>query len=214
MAIVAAPAAPDLLRRVVRLQVLTIAWMTVEAIVALAAAWTARSPTLLGFGGDSAIELFSAIVVLWRFRSRSDFAGAEKSAARVAGGLLFVVAAFVVLSSGVSLLGHHESEPSFAGVILLIVAAIGMPWLANQKRKLAIQAASASLRADAIESALCGYLSLIALAGLLANAIFHAPWADPVAALALVPLLVKEGWGAIRTARQCSHCSSMLVERP
>jgi divalent metal cation (Fe/Co/Zn/Cd) transporter len=203
MAIAAAPAAPDLLCRVIRLQVLTIAWMTVEAIVALAAAWTARSPALLGFGGDSAIELFSAIIVLWRFRSKSDSAGAEKLAARVAGGLLFVVAAFVIVSSGLSLLGHRESHPSFAGVILLIVAAIGMPWLANQKRKLATQVGSASLRADATESALCGYLSLIALAGLLANVIFHAPWADPIAALALVPLLVKEGWGAIHASRHC-----------
>jgi divalent metal cation (Fe/Co/Zn/Cd) transporter len=199
MATAAAPA--DLLRRVVRLQVLTIAWMTVEAIVALAAAWTARSPALLGFGGDSAIELFSAIVVLWRFRSAS--AGAEKLAARVAGGLLFIVAAFVIATSGLSLLGYREPQPSFAGVILLIVAAIGMPWLANRKRKLATQFASASLRADATESALCGYLSLIALAGLLANVIFHAPWADPIAALALVPLLVKEGWGAIHASRHC-----------
>ena len=160
MAIAAAPPAPDLLRRVVRLQVLTIAWMTVEAIVALGAAWTARSPALLGFGGDSAIELFSAIIVLWRFRSKSDSADAEKLAARVAGGLLFVVAAFVIVSSGLSLLGYREPQPSFAGIILLIVAAIGMPWLASQKRKLATQVASASLRADATESALCGYLSL------------------------------------------------------
>ena len=166
----AAPAAPDLLRRVVRLQVLTIAWMTVEAVVALGAAWTARSPALLGFGGDSAIELFSAIIVLWRFRSKSDSADAEKLAARVAGGLLFIVAGFVIVSSGLSLLGYREPQPSFAGIILLIVAAIGMPWLASQKRKLATQVASASLRADATESALCGYLSLIALAGLLANA--------------------------------------------
>ncbi len=203
MATAAAPLAPDLLRRVVRLQVLTIAWMTVEAIVALGAAWLARSPALLGFGGDSAIELFSAIIVLWRFRSKSDSADAEKLAARVAGGLLFIVAAFVIVSSGLSLLGYREPQPSFAGVILLIVAAIGMPWLASQKRKLATQVASASLRADATESALCGYLSLIALAGLLANLIFHAPWADPVAALALMPLIAREGWKAIHASRHC-----------
>ena len=206
MATTAAPAAPDLLRRVVRLQVLTIAWMTVEAIVALGAAWTARSPALIGFGGDSSIELFSAIIVFWRFRSKSESADAEKLAARVAGGLLFVVAAFVVVSSGLSLLGYREPQPSFAGIILLIVAAIGMPWLASQKRKLAIQVASASLRADATESAVCGYLSLIALAGLLANIIFHAPWADPIAALILVPLVAKEGWSTIRASRLGCHC--------
>ena len=205
MAIAAAPATPDVLRRVVRLQLLTISWMTVEAVVALGAAWAARSPALLGFGGDSAIELFSAIIVLWQFRSKSDSADAEKLAARVAGGLLFVVAAFVIISSGLSLLGYREPQPSFAGITLLIVAAIGMPWLASQKRKLATQIASASLRADATESTLCGYLSLIALVGLLANVIFHAPWADPIAALALVPLIAKDGWDAIRASRRCCN---------
>ena len=209
MSIAAAPLASDLLRRIVRLQALTIAWMTVEAVVALGAAWAARSPALLGFGGDSAIELFSAIIVLWRFRSKSDSADAEKLAARVAGGLLFVVAAFVIVSSGLSLLGYREPQPSFAGIILLIVAAIGMPWLASQKRKLATQVASPSLRADSTESALCGYLSLIALAGLLANVTFHAPWADPIAALALVPLIAREGWEAIRASRHCSNCPSI-----
>src|SRR2546428_13338809 len=93
MSTAAAPLAPDLLRRVIRLQVLTIAWMTVEAIVAVGAAWMARGLALLGFDGDSAIELFSAIIVFWRFRSKSDSGEAEKLAARVAGGLLFIVAA-------------------------------------------------------------------------------------------------------------------------
>ena len=206
MSIAALHTTPDLVRRVVRLQMLTIVWMSIEAVVALVAAWTARSPALLGFGGDSAIELFSAIIVLWRFRSKSDAADAEKLAARVAGGLLFVVAAFVIVSSGLSLLGYREPQPSFVGVILLIVAAIGMPWLASQKRKLATQIVSASLNADAAESALCGYLSWIALAGLLTNAIFQKSWADPVAALLLVPLIVKEGWNATRASRPGCQC--------
>lgn len=205
MASAAAPTAPDLVRRVVRLQVLTIAWMTVEAVVGLGAAWAARSPSLLGFGGDSTIELFSAIIVLWRFRSKFAPADAEKLAARVAGGLLFIVAVFVSVSSGLSLLGYREPHPSLAGIILLIVAALGMPWLASQKRKLATQVESASLRADATESALCGYMSLIALTGLLANVIFHAPWADPIAALALVPLIAREGWESIHASRRCCN---------
>jgi len=184
---------------------LTIVWMSVEAIVASTAAWTPRSPALLGFSGDSAIELFSAIIVLWRFRAKSDLAVAEQLAARVAGGLLFVVAAFVIVSSGLSLLGYREAQPSVIGIIVLIVAAIGMPWLASQKRKVATQVASAALRADATESAVCGYLSLIALAGLLANAIFHAPWADPIAALALVPVIAREAWQAVHASRQCCN---------
>ena len=205
MSIAAAVPAPELLRRAARLQMLTIVWMSVEAIVASTAAWTARSPALLGFSGDSAIELFSAIIVLWRFRAKSDLAVAEQLAARVAGVLLFVVAAFVIVSSGLSLLGNREAQPSIIGIIVLIVAAIGMPWLASQKRKVATQVASAALRADATESAVCGYLSLIALAGLLANAIFHAPWADPIAALALVPLIASEAWQAVHASRQCCN---------
>jgi Co/Zn/Cd efflux system component len=205
MSIAAAAPAPELLRRAARLQMLTIVWMSVEAIVASTAAWTARSPALLGFSGDSAIELFSAIIVLWRFRAKSDLVVAEQLAARVAGVLLFVVAAFVIVSSGLSLLGYREAQPSIIGIIVLIVAAIGMPWLASQKRKVATQVARAALRADAMESAVCGYLSLIALAGLLANAIFHAPWADPIAALALVPFIAREAWQAVHASRQCCN---------
>jgi len=206
MSTAATPVASHLLRLVVRLQALTIVWMVIEAAVALGAAWRARSPALVGFGGDSAVELFSAIIVLWRFRSQSDSALAEKLAARIAGSLLFVVAALVVVGSGVSLLGYREPQPSFVGIILLIVAAVGMPWLARQKRELATQVGSAALRADATESALCGYLSLIALAGLLANTLFHATWADPIAALALVPFIVREGWQAVRTSRLVCQC--------
>lgn len=206
---VAVSAIPDILRRVVRLQILTIIWMTLEVIVALGAAWTAKSSALLGFGGDSAIELFSAVIVLWRFRSKSNSAEAEKLTARVAGGLLFAVAGFVIVSSALSLLGYREPQPSMVGIILLIAAAVGMPWLASQKRKLASQVASAALKADATESALCGYLSLIALAGLLANATFHASWADPIAALALVPLIAREAGQAVHASRHCCECSSI-----
>lgn len=197
---------PDIFRRVLHLQILTIAWMSIEVIVGLAAAWSAKSSALLGFGGDSAVELLSAIVVLWRFRPTSNCAAKdEKLAARLAGALLFCVAGFVLLSSGSSLLGYSEPKQSLAGIILLVAAAIGMPWLASQKRKLATRTASASLRADATESALCGIFSLIALAGLLANAILHARWADPLAALVLVPLIAGEGWHAVRASQLCCH---------
>jgi divalent metal cation (Fe/Co/Zn/Cd) transporter len=210
MAIATATSSPDLVLRAQRLQILTIVWMTAEAIVALAAAWAARSPALLGFGGDSAIELLSAMVVLWRFRSKSESGSvsAEKAAARIAGVLLFFVAAFVLMTSALTLLGYDEPRPSLVGIVLLIVAALGMPWLANQKRKLAARLSSASLKADAAESSLCGYLSWIALAGLLANAVFQKPWADPLAALILVPFVVKEGWEAVRAARPGCHCCS------
>ena len=196
----------DTLRRVVRLQIVTISWMTLEAIIALAAAWVARSPALLGFGGDSAVELLSAIIVLWRFRSKSDSIRAEVLAARVAGSLLFLTAASVVVAAGLALLEYHEPQPSLVGVVLLVIAAIGMPWLANQKRNLAAQVASASLRADATESAVCGYMAWIALTGLITNAVFHKSWADSLSALVLVPLILKEGWEVIRTSRISCQC--------
>lgn len=109
---IALPAAPDLSQRIVRLQILSIAWMSIEAIVALGAARSAHSSALLRFGGDSAIELFSAVIVLWRFRSKSGSEESERLGARVAAGSLFAVAAFVIASSGLSLLGYREPRPS------------------------------------------------------------------------------------------------------
>jgi divalent metal cation (Fe/Co/Zn/Cd) transporter len=203
MATIATTSTADLVRRAQRLQLLTIIWMTAEAIVALASAWIARSPALLGFGGDSAIELLSAIVILWRFRSvmEAESMRGEKTAARVAGALLFLVAAFVLVTSSLAFLGHEEPRPSFVGIALLMVAAFGMPWLAREKRKLGTQLSTASLNADAAQSSLCGYLSWIALAGLLANAVLGRSLADPIAAMILVPFIVKEGWEAIRASR-------------
>jgi divalent metal cation (Fe/Co/Zn/Cd) transporter len=185
---------PEIGRRIIQIQVLTLFWMSVEAMVSLGAAWTARSPALLGFGGDSAIELLSAVVVLWRFRSPFRGDHAEQRAARIASGLLFVLAAFVALASVLALLGHAEARPSLIGIVLLILAAVVMPWLAKQKRLLSATVGSAALRADAAESTVCGYLALIALAGLVANAIWRVSWPDPIAALALLPLIVREGW--------------------
>jgi divalent metal cation (Fe/Co/Zn/Cd) transporter len=210
MATIAPTSIADLVRRAQRLQLLTIVWMTAEAIVALASAWTARSPALLGFGGDSAIELLSAVVVLWRFRSLTEPESirGEKTAARLAGTLLFLVAAFVLATSSLAFLGHGEPRPSFVGIGLLIVAAFGMPWLAREKQKLATQLSTASLNADAAQSSLCGYLSWIALGGLLANAVLGKSLADPIAALLLVPFIVKEGWEAMRASRPGSHCCS------
>ena len=187
----------------IQIQALTLIWMTVEAVVSLGAAWTARSPALLGFGGDSAVELLSAAVVLWRFRSPSPGDDAEQPAARIAGSLLFVLAAFIALASALAFLGHFEARPSLVGIVLLILAAGVMPWLAKQKRQLSTATSSASLRADATESAVSGFLALIALAGLAANAIRRVNWADPVAGLALLPLIVREGWEAMKGKPCC-----------
>jgi len=198
-------ASPDAIRRIQRVQTVTIAWMSVEAAVSLFAAWRARSPALLAFGGDSAIELFSAVVVLWRFREGAAHGDAERRAARVAGALLFALAIYVAVTSVTSLLGYSEPKPTFLGIAILVAAAVAMPWLAREKRRLSGATGSAVLRADAAQSALCAYLSLIALAGLAMNAIWHAKWADPIAALAILPLIVWEGREAMR-GRACGCC--------
>jgi divalent metal cation (Fe/Co/Zn/Cd) transporter len=178
--------------------------MSVEAAVSLGTAWHAHSPALFGFGGDSLIELLSAAVVLCRFRFNFD----EAHAARIAGALLFALAGLVVLTSVLNVIGYREAQPSVVGICILLAAAIAMPLLANEKRKLAVVTSSAALNADATESALCGYMAWIALVGLAVNAVWGKSWADPVAALALTPLILLEGWEAFRSQRMCCHCSN------
>jgi divalent metal cation (Fe/Co/Zn/Cd) transporter len=155
MASVLQTASPDAIRRIQRVQTVTIAWMSVEAVVSLFAAWRARSPALLAFGGDSATELFSAVVVLWRFLAGDAHEDVERRAARVAGALLFGLAAYVAITSVASLLGYSEPKPTLLGIAILVAAAL-----------------------------------VIALAGLAINGIWHLKWADPVAALAVLPLIV------------------------
>jgi divalent metal cation (Fe/Co/Zn/Cd) transporter len=170
----------------------------------LFAASRARSPALLAFGGDSAIELFSAVVVLWRFRVSDAHEDVEKWAARVAGALLFTLAAYVAITSVASLLGCSQPKPTFLGIAILVAAAAVMPWLAKEKRRL-----SGATRQCGVEGgrrsvgAVC-YLSLIALAGLAINAIWHVRRADPIAALAVLPLILWAGHEAIR-GRACGR---------
>ena len=193
------------IRRIQRIQVITIAWMTIEAVVSLFAAWRAHSPALLAFGGDSAIELFSAVVVLWRFRASAAPGLQERRAARVAGVLLFMLAAYVAAISVMSLAGYSEPKPTPLGIAILVAAAVIMPWLAKEKRRLSAATGSAALRADAVQSALCAYLSLIALAGLAISATWHVKSADPIAALVVLPLILWEGREALR-GKACGCC--------
>jgi divalent metal cation (Fe/Co/Zn/Cd) transporter len=195
----------EAIRRIHRIQTITIAWMSVEAVVALTAAWRAHSPALAAFGGDSAIELFSAGVVLWRFRSPAAGEADERRAARIAGTLLYLLAVYVVAAAAMSLLGYGEARPSYLGIGILAAAALVMPWLAREKRRLSAATGSAALRADAAESALCAYLSLIALAGLAVRALWHLAWADPAAALLITPLIVWEAREAM-LGKACGCC--------
>lgn len=178
--------------------------MVFEALLSLWSAWKSSSPAMAAFGGDSAVELLSALVVMWRFRNDAS-QREERLAARVAGGLLIVLALLVISASAISLLGYHESHPSYFGMAVLVAALVVMPWLASQKRKLSAVTGSAALRADAAQSSLCAYLSLIALVGLAVRAVWHLEWADPVAALALTPFILFEAREALR-GKACRCC--------
>lgn len=191
-------------QRIRRIQGMTIAWMVLEASLSLWSAWKASSPALAAFGGESAVELLSAVVVMWRFRDEAS-EPEERLAARLTGGLLVMLAVFVVSASAISLLGYHEPQPSYLGIAVLVAALMVMPWLASQKRRLSSETGSASLRADAAQSSLCAYLSLIALLGLAVHAIWHIEWADPVAALAITPVILYEAREAFQ-GRACK-CS-------
>jgi divalent metal cation (Fe/Co/Zn/Cd) transporter len=143
--------------------------------------------------------------VLWRFRSPIPGSQTERRAARAQAVLLLVLAVYVALISAMTLMGYNEPRPSYLGIVILIAAAILMPWLAKQKRKLSAATRSATLRADAAQSGVCAYMSLVALAGLVVNAIWHISWADPVAALALIPLVLWEARAAFR-GKACGCC--------
>ena len=193
------------IKRIHQIQAITIAWMSVEVVVALVAAWWARSPALVAFGGDSAVELLSAAVVLWRFRSPATDEKDERRAGRIAGLLLLLLAGYVLVVSVLTLLGYNEARPSYLGIAILIAAVVVMPWLARQKRRLSSATRSAALRADAAESALCAYLSLVALTGLAVHAIWHVAWADPLAAMFVTPLIAWEARQALR-GKACDCC--------
>ena len=200
---IAGAAPEDSHHHILRIQVITILWMIIEASASLWAAARAKSPALLAFGGDSAIELLSAIVILWRFQQPEAESQAERQSARIAGILLLVLTAYVAAVSAFTLLGYNEPKPSRMGIAILGLAVIVMPWLAREKRRLSSVTGSAALRADAAESMLCAYFSIIALVGLATNASFGIGWADPVSALAITPLIIWEAREALR-GKPCS----------
>jgi len=185
------------------LQSITVAWMLIECGVSGFAAWTAHSPAILAFGVDSLVELLSAVVVLLQFAPA--FAISEHRAARASGVLLFLLAFVVAGMAVVSLALRIHPEVSRAGIAITIAALIVMPMLAKFKRREARRSRNVALAADAVQSATCAYLAMIALAGLACNAAFHIPWIDSVAALAAIPILLHEGWSAWR-GQACACC--------
>lgn len=201
------------LRRAVRLETLTLAWMVVEALGAIGAGVAAGSVLLLAFGVDSVIELISALILYHRLNLEAngsandlELEALERRASRVAGWLLYVLAGYVVFQAAYALLHRHEVQTSWVGLVIAVVAALGMPVLARAKIRVADEIGSRALRADAMETFTCGYLAWFLLAGLAANAALHWWWLDSAAALVLVPILVKEGREAISGKCRCASC--------
>lgn len=199
-----------LIQQALRLELLTLAWMTVEAAVAIGSGAAAHSLTLIAFGADSIIELLSASLLLWRLRMELRHAEefsetVEQRASRGAGGLLFALAVYVLMSAAWDLWRGEGQEFSAAGLTVAIVAIPAMYVLAKRKLRIAEQVNSRALRADAIESISCGYLSAVVVAGLLVQLVLGAWWVDSVSALVLVPFVLKEGWEAWQGDERCDH---------
>jgi divalent metal cation (Fe/Co/Zn/Cd) transporter len=204
------PERAELIARAFRLEWMTVAWMVIEGVVAIGAGFAAGSLTLLAFGLDSAIELASAGALMWRLtielRHGQAFSErAERTASRIGGALLFALAAYIVAGAGWSLWTRHGEAFSLPGLIVALLAMPIMTLLARRKIAIATQLGSRAMRADAAESITCGWLSLVVVVGLLADAVLGAWWVDAVTSLAIVGFVVKEAREAWSGEDCCDH---------
>ena len=190
------------------LEYFTVAWNSVEAIVALICGAVAGSIALTGFGLDSLIEVASGGVLLWRLHSDHDARreAVEQRALKLVGISLLALAAYVTGESVLSLARREAPERSLPGIALAIAALIVMPMLARAKRKVASAIGSPALQADSRQTDICAYLSVILLLGLLLNAALGWWWADPAAGLVMTPLIAYEGAQALRGKTCCHDC--------
>jgi divalent metal cation (Fe/Co/Zn/Cd) transporter len=205
----------DDVRLALLLTYITIGWMTIEGAASLLLGRASKSLLLEAFGIDSVIELFSAAVLLWRLRVEANGTTTpehvnlvEHRAARLVGYSLYVLVAYVLLNSGYGLFIAQritDTHESAWGILIGVVAKVGMPILAGYKLRVAARLNSRALRADAVESIVCGYLAIVLMVGLAATRILGWWWLDSVAALALIPFLVKEARAAISGECRCGN---------
>ncbi len=197
-----------LVRRGRMLEYFTVGWNLFEGAVAVGAGIIAKSPTLVGFGFDSFIESTSGAALLWRLRVDDEETRErrEQVALRVVGASFLLVAAYVAYDSITSLIWREAPDASYIGVGLTLVSVVVMPFLARGKRRVAKQIKSRALEADSKQTDLCVYLSVIALGGLTLNALFGWWWADPVAALVMTPIIVREGIEGLRGEACTDDC--------
>jgi len=204
------------LRLALLLTYITLAWMTIEGAAALLLGWASKSLLLEAFGIDSLIELFSGGVLLWRLRVETTGAATsehveavEHRAAKWVSYSLYALVVYVAFNSGYGLFVAKritDTHESAWGILIAVVAKVGMPILAGYKLRVAARLNSRALRADAVESIVCGYLAIVLMVGLAATRILGWWWLDSVAALALIPFIIKEARAAI-SGEPCSACA-------
>jgi divalent metal cation (Fe/Co/Zn/Cd) transporter len=192
---------PDLVRRGQRLEYFTIGYNSLEAVVSIIAGLIAGSVSLVGFGLDSAIEVASGAALLWRLHydinptQREQF---ERTTLRIVGWSFLALAAYIAYEAGSTLMRHEATEQSIPGILIAAVSAVVMPLLARAKRRVATGIGSGAMLADSKQADFCTYLSAIVLGGLLLNALLGWWWADPVAGMAMVPIIAREGVDGVR----------------
>jgi divalent metal cation (Fe/Co/Zn/Cd) transporter len=199
-----------LIRRGKFLEYATIGYNSLEGVIAIAAGLLAGSIALVGFGVDSSIEVLSGATLLWRLHADADEQKrerVERHALRIVGVSFLLLAAYVTFDAGKSLFRREAPDESLTGIILAAVSLVIMPLLVRAKRRVARAIGSKALEADATQTLLCTYLSAILLGGLLLNAVAGWWWADPVAALVMVPIIVKEGLEGVRGERCEDDCA-------
>lgn len=196
---------PNAVVRGRRLEYLTLAWNSLEALAAIGAGLFAGSIALVGFGFDSVIECASGATLLWRLRDGGEHR--DRLALKLVGVSFLLLAAYVAYDAISALARKEAPTESIFGICIAIASLIAMPLLARAKRKVARELNSGAMQADSRQTDLCAYLSAILLGGLLLNATLHWWWADPVAALVMVPIIVREGWDGIR-GKTCCDCHS------
>ena len=192
-----------------RLEYFTIGWNALEGLVAVVAGEIAGSISLVGFGIDSFIEVTSGSVLLWRMSVDAEVQRREvneRRALRIVGVSFLLLAAYIAYESVLDLWSRRAPEHSIPGIVLACVSLVVMPLLSKAKRKVGRALGSAAMHADAKQTEFCTYLSAILLAGLLLNASFGLWWADPLAALVMVPIIAKEGIEGLQ-GKSCDECS-------
>ena len=194
----------------VMVQYLSIGWTLLEAVVGLSAGLFTGSIALVGFGLDSVIEIVSSGFLLWRLKADQHEELRERKESQALRGVawcFFALAAYVMFEAVKSLIRHELPEKSVIGLCLATACVVVMPILARAKRRTSLQIGSRALAADSRQSDICAYLSVILLIGLALNALFGWWWADPVAAVLMVPIIIREGYQALCGKACCESCS-------